>query len=194
MRISDGDAASGLRVLGRIRLSRVTEESTSVERQRELIQQWADSNDHAIVGWAEDLDVSGGVDPFDTPGLGPWLTDQEKIHQWDILCSWKLDRISRRAIPMHKVFGWLQENEKTLVCVSDNIDLSNWVGRMVASVIAGVAEGELEAIRERTRGSQKKLGRQVGGVAASLTTATSRRSGKTATATSWSLTNTLHRC
>lgn len=157
--------ATGLRVLGRIRLSRETVESTSAERQREIIGQWASANNHVIVGWAEDLDVSGSVDPFDTPSLGPWLREP-KIHEWDILCAWKLDRISRRAIPMNKIFGLCQppaKNEcaecfsKTLVCVSDNIDLSTWVGRMIANVIAGVAEGELEAIRERTRESQKKL-------------------------------------
>ncbi|AEJ93574.1 serine integrase [Mycobacterium phage Airmid] len=145
-----------MRVLGRIRLSRVMEESTSVERQREIIETWARQNDHEIIGWAEDLDVSGSVDPFETPALGPWLTDHRK-HEWDILVAWKLDRLSRRAIPMNKLFGWVMENDKTLVCVSENLDLSTWIGRMIANVIAGVAEGELEAIRERTKGSQKKL-------------------------------------
>ena len=61
-----------MRVLGRIRLSRMTEESTSAARQREIIEMRAKSNDHEIVGWAEDIDVSGSVDPFDTPQLGPW--------------------------------------------------------------------------------------------------------------------------
>jgi len=145
-----------MRVLGRIRLSRATEESTSPERQREIIQRWADDNEHTIIGWAEDLDISGSVDPFDTPALGPWLAD-ERLHEWDILCSWKLDRLARRAIPLHRLFGLCMDNDKTLVCIADNIDLSSWVGRLVASVIAGVAEGELEAIRERTRSSQKKL-------------------------------------
>jgi DNA invertase Pin-like site-specific DNA recombinase len=141
------------------------DESTSPQRQREIIEQWASVNDHEITGWAEDLDVSGSVDPFDAPALGPWLTDRRK-HEWDILCAWKLDRISRRAIPMNKVFGWMIENEKTLVCVSDNLDLSTWVGRMIANVIAGVAEGELEAISERTLASHRKLrelGRWPGG-------------------------------
>lgn len=153
-----------MRVLGRIRLSRLTDESTSAARQREIIEGWAKSNDHEIVGWAEDLDVSGSVDPFSAPALGPWLT--ERADEWDILCAWKLDRIGRRAIPLNRVFGWILENRKVLVCVSDNIDLSTWVGRLVANVIAGVAEGELEAIRERTKASRKKLlesGRWPGG-------------------------------
>ncbi|AEL17730.1 serine integrase [Mycobacterium phage Cuco] len=154
-----------MRVLGRIRLSRMMEESTSVERQREFIETWARQNDHEIVGWAEDLDVSGSVDPFDTQGLGPWLKEP-KLREWDILCAWKLDRLARRAVPLHKLFGMCQDEQKVLVCVSDNIDLSTWVGRLVASVIAGVAEGELEAIRERTLSSQRKLrelGRWAGG-------------------------------
>lgn len=153
------------RVLGRVRLSRSTEESTSPERQREIIEGWATANDHTVIGWAEDLDVSGSVDPFDTPALGGWLK-APKLHDWDILCAWKLDRISRRSIPMNKLFGWVIDNDKTLVCVSDNLDLGTWIGRMIANVIAGVAEGELEAIRERTKASHRKLrelGRWPGG-------------------------------
>lgn len=120
-----------LRVLGRVRLSRSTDESTSAERQREIIEQWAQLNDHEIVGWAEDIDVSGAVDPWDTPGLGPWL-DPVKAAEWDIICAWKLDRLSRRAVSMHKLFGWCEDQGKTLVCISDNIDLSTWVGRRPA--------------------------------------------------------------
>lgn len=152
-----------MRVLGRIRLSRLTDESTSAARQRDIIEGWAKSNDHEIVGWAEDLDVSGSVDPFNAPALGPWW---DRENEWDILCAWKLDRIGRRAIPLNRVFGWMLDHNKTLVCVSDNIDLSTWVGRLVANVIAGVAEGELEAIRERTKASRRKLlesGRWPGG-------------------------------
>ena len=55
-----------MRVLGRVRLSRFDTGSTSVERQRELVEQWAAANDHTIVGWAEDIDLSGSVDPFDS--------------------------------------------------------------------------------------------------------------------------------
>lgn len=152
-----------MRVLGRIRLSRLTEESTSAARQRELIEQWAVNNGHEVIGWAEDVDVSGSIDPFEAPALKEWWGRSD---EWDIMCAWKLDRIGRRAIPLNKVFGWMLDNNKTLVCVADQIDLSHWVGRLVANVVAGVAEGELEAIRERTKASRKKLledGRWPGG-------------------------------
>lgn len=154
-----------MRVLGRIRLSKLTENSSSIERQRQLIQNWADANDHTVVAWAEDIDVSGALSPFKTKSFGPYLT-KPLCDEWDIVCAWKLDRFARRSIELHRLFAWVQDNDKQLVCVSDNIDLSNWVGRLVASVIAGVAEGELEAIRLRakqTHSHNRKLGRWASG-------------------------------
>src|SRR5690625_2897854 len=144
-----------MRVLGRLRLSRSTDESTSIERQREIIEQWSNAQGHTVVGWAEDIDVSGAVDPFDTPQLGEWLND--RAPEWDILCAWKLDRLGRNAIQLNKLFAWCGEHDKTVVSCSESIDLGSWAGRMLASVIAGLAEGELEAIRERQTGSRRKL-------------------------------------
>lgn len=130
-----------------------------MERQREVIENWAKANEHEVVGWAEDLDVSGSMDPFETPGLGPWLN--HRAGDWDVLCAWKLDRLGRNAIQLSKLFGWSQDHGKTVVSCSESIDLGSWAGRMLASVIAGLAEGELEAIRERQRSSRSKL-RQLG--------------------------------
>ncbi|ORJ97764.1 recombinase family protein [Prescottella equi] len=148
-------ASPGLRVLGRLRLSRLTDESTSIERQRETIQRWAESQGHTVVGWAEDADVSGAVDPFDTPQLGQWLN--HRVEEYDVIAAWKLDRLGRNAIQLNKLFGWCLDHNKTLVSCSESIDLGSWAGRMLASVIAGLAEGELEAIRERAKGSRVKL-------------------------------------
>jgi site-specific DNA recombinase len=148
-----------MRVLGRVRISRATDESTSVERQREIIEAWAKANEHQIVGWAEDLDISGGIDPFDTPALGDWLTN--RADQFDICAAWKLDRLGRDSIRLNKLFGWAIDNGKTIVSCTEGIDLSTPVGRLIANVIAFLAEGERELIRERTKASQKKL-REVG--------------------------------
>jgi hypothetical protein len=65
--------------------------------------------------------------------------------------------LGRNAIQLSELFGWCQQHGKTLVSCSESIDLGTWAGRMLAGVIAGLAEGELEAIRERTRASRAKL-------------------------------------
>lgn len=150
-----------LRVLGRIRLSREAGETgTSIERQREAVEQWSAMHGHTIAGWAIDSGVSGSLDPFETPELGPWLAPA-RLKEWDALVAYRLDRLSRRVIPLNRLFGFVQEHGKTLASVSESLDLSTWIGRLVANVIAGVAEGELEAIRERNLSSQAKL-RQLG--------------------------------
>lgn len=148
-----------MRVLGRLRLSVSTDESTSIERQREVIEQWSQLNGHTVVGWAEDVDVSGALDPFETPQLGEWL--DHRAPEWDILVVWKLDRLSRNAIKLNKLFGWCLDHGKTVVSTTESIDLSTPVGRLIANVIAFLAEGELEAIKERARSSRRKL-REIG--------------------------------
>ncbi|GAB2709637.1 recombinase family protein [Nocardia thraciensis] len=156
---------AGQRVLGRIRLSRFTDESTSPERQQDIIKAYAKANDDQVIGWAVDIDVSRTVDPFNTPELGKWLKE-DRAAEWDKIAGWKLDRIATGSIYLNKMIGWCQENNKTLVSVTENFDLSHWVGRMIANVIAGMAEGELEAITERIQFSRKKLlevGRWPGG-------------------------------
>ena len=161
---TDEKKPTGLRVLGRLRISRTRLESTSIESQRQIVQQWADANSHRVIGWAIDEEVSGSVDAFDAPELGPWL--RERSHEFDVVCSRKLDRLGRNSIQLNKLFGWCNDHDKALVCVSDNIDLSTWVGRLIANVIAGLAEGELEQIRERVLSSKRKLredGRWTGG-------------------------------
>lgn len=86
-----------MRLFPVIRLSLVTENTTSPERQLEKIAQFAQLGDHVLVPVTDadyDLDVSGTVSPFDRSGLGPWLRE-DRLELWDALCAATLDRISR---------------------------------------------------------------------------------------------------
>src|SRR4029077_13070407 len=87
--------------------------------------------------------------------LGDWLNN--RADRFDVIAAWKLDRISRNSIRLNKLFGWCLDHDKTVVSTSEGIDLSTPVGRLIANVIAFLAEGELEAIRERTISSRRKL-------------------------------------
>jgi DNA invertase Pin-like site-specific DNA recombinase len=82
--------------------------------------------------------------------------------QIDTVVVWKLDRISRRQ---HEGIGLLAdwcERGIRVVVVTQQIDLSGAVGRMVASVLFGLAEIELEYRRERqTAGIAVAKGRGV---------------------------------
>ena len=157
-----------LRVLGRVRLSRDTDASTSVERQRADIEDWARRNDGEVIGWAEDVDVSGSVDPFATPDLGPWLR-APRMNDWDVMAAWKWDRVSRGGQrPKQKLIDWMEDHGKFLVTIVDRIDTrsKDFVTEMQLTFTAESARSERQAISDRQTSSQKhlrKLGRYSGG-------------------------------
>ncbi|MEV6561923.1 recombinase family protein [Nocardia sp. NPDC051756] len=103
-----------------------------------------------------------------------------------------MDRLGRNAIQLNKLFGWCIDHEKTLVSCSESIDLGTWAGRMLASVIAGLAEGELKQSRSVSAGRARGfVPRRVGPVAR-LHSATSRRSSQMERAGDWRSTQSPH--
>ncbi|MER6346620.1 recombinase family protein [Streptomyces sp. NPDC001595] len=155
------------RVLGAVRLSILKDDTTSPEKQRQAVEHWAagPAVDGRIAGWAEDLDVSGAMHPFKRPGLGPWFN--ERADDWDVLAVWKLDRLSRKAGHFAEVFEWCQKHGKTIVSVTEGIDMSTPMGKMFAQIIAAFAEGELDTIRARAlsgSAARKSKGVWIGGV------------------------------
>ncbi|MFC9289163.1 recombinase family protein [Streptomyces sp. NPDC057052] len=148
--------APAKRVLAVIRLSNETDESTSPDRQRALIANWAEASGHVLVGEAEDLDISGGMRPFERPSLGEWLKSPDR---YDVLACWKLDRLTRRSSHFAEILAWCQQRGKTIVSVTEGFDISTSMGKMFAQIIAAFAEGELDVITERVRASHEKLRR-----------------------------------
>jgi DNA invertase Pin-like site-specific DNA recombinase len=145
------------RVLGVVRLSVDKDETTSPERQREHVQHWADGPSimGTVVGWAEDLDVSGGMNPFKRPQLGPWLT--KRVDEFDVIAVWKLDRLTRRSRHFAELVDWCEENGKFIISTTEGFDLSTSMGKMFARIIAAFAEGEWDTIRARSMDASRKL-------------------------------------
>src|SRR5690606_3727937 len=94
------------RVLGYVRLSRLTSETTSPARQREVIERWVKHEGHDLIDIVSDLDVSGAKSPLERPELGPRLTTADGF---DILAAAKLDRLSRSAADVHDLLRWADE-------------------------------------------------------------------------------------
>lgn len=146
-----------VRALGSARLSRKTDESTSIERQTEQITLTARIRGDELITITTDTDVSGGISPFLREGLGPWLTDPEKISQWDVLIVGKLDRLTRSLRDFDDLVKWCDAHKKTLVSVSESLDLSTSTGRFSATMLAMFAQFERERIAERRREAAVKI-------------------------------------
>jgi DNA invertase Pin-like site-specific DNA recombinase len=139
------------------RLSHKTDESTSIERQTEQGTLTAQIRGDKVIHITEDTDISGSVSPFLRDGLGPWLTEQNKIDQWDVLIVSKVDRLTRSLSDFDDLVAWLDRNGKTLVSVSESLDLSTSTGRMFANLLAMFAQFERERMSERRRDAAVKI-------------------------------------
>src|SRR4030081_3796856 len=100
------------RVAGVIRLSDLTDATTSPERQRESVTYAAKARGAEIVMWAEDLDVSASkTSPFERPSLRRVLDNPD---DWDTLLFWRLDRFVRNAVQFNDMIKWCLAKGKNL--------------------------------------------------------------------------------
>ncbi|OIV36104.1 recombinase family protein [Mangrovactinospora gilvigrisea] len=136
------------RALLSVRLSVLTDETTSPVRQE--LDLWRNACDSGlrVVGVARDLNVSATkIPPWKRKELGDWLNNRSP--EFDILLFWKLDRFVRRIIDLQVVIEWCQKYAKNLKSLHDPIDLSTTMGKTIVSLIAGMAE--IEAANTSTR-------------------------------------------
>jgi site-specific DNA recombinase len=153
-----------LRILGVIRLSHETDVTTSPERQKEAIELHAERHGHEIIGWAIDLDLSGGVDPFERKELGDWLNN--RADEFDAMCAWVIDRYSRSIPQWANFLKWSETHNKPFMTSDDVLDTSTVNGKMMAFVFVMCAQWEREMASLRAKSKNDKArrdGRYAGG-------------------------------
>lgn len=97
-----------------------------------------------------------------------WLKLQAAIDRNEVskVACWRLDRLGRTAKGLTALFADLAERKIPLISLKDGIDLSTPSGRMLANVLASVAQFETELRAERVRAGQaaaKAAGKSIGG-------------------------------
>ncbi|RPF34133.1 DNA invertase Pin-like site-specific DNA recombinase [Streptomyces sp. TLI_185] len=96
-----------------MRLSNVTEVTTSPGRQRACIQQCTQQLGFTLIAEAEDLGVSARkTSPFERPSLSPWL---QRPDDYDAIVWSHVDRAVRSVAHMSELIEWGQQLAKTLV-------------------------------------------------------------------------------
>lgn len=93
-----------------------------------------------------DHGISGSV--IQRKGLKALLDD---LKTGDTLVVWKLDRLSRSTLHLLKLLDELGQRGVHFQAITQSIDTSNAVGRMIFGQLAVFAEFEREQIRERTK-------------------------------------------
>jgi DNA invertase Pin-like site-specific DNA recombinase len=90
--------------------------------------------------------ISGATRGDDRPGFAECLT---YLREGDTLVVWKLDRLGRSMSDVVNTMDGLRKRGITVRSISDGIDTATSAGRMIAGVLASLAEYERESIRER---------------------------------------------
>ncbi|WP_170220892.1 recombinase family protein [Amycolatopsis cihanbeyliensis] len=144
------DTSKPLRALIAVRLSRLSDDTTSPERQLKECEQHVAAKGWTVAGVAEDLDVSARTTaPFDRAELGKWL--RNRAHEFDVIVFWRLDRIVRSVADLNDLLSWGKQHGKHFASATEeHFDTSTPIGYIIAILIAWVAEMESQATSERT--------------------------------------------
>src|SRR5258708_24800089 len=139
-------------------------ETTSPDRQEEIITTAAAAQGSEIIGWARDLDVSASkVHPMERPELTAWLARPD---EFDEIIFWRLDRLIRKVSDFADMIRWAEEHGKGLRSATEPIDLRSPFGKLMAYIVAVFAEIESINTSERVTGTHdylRRVGRWGGG-------------------------------
>ncbi|MFI8810265.1 MULTISPECIES: recombinase family protein [unclassified Streptomyces] len=163
--------AATLRGVRCVRLSVLTDETTSPERQREADDKIAaelniDFGSGDALREAIDLDVSASkVAPFDRPQLGGWLA---RPNDYDVLVWWRFDRAIRSMADMHDLAKWAKQHRKMLVfaegigggkLVFDFRNPMDPMAEFQMMMLAFAAQVESQSIKDRVTGAMAAIRR-----------------------------------
>lgn len=172
----EGDPLAGtvytetLRGVRCVRLSVLTDETTSPDRQREADDQAAAAHNISFgegdeVREAVDLDVSASkISPFDRPALGSWLARPD---EFDALVWWRFDRAIRSMADMHELAKWARTHRKVLVfaegiggggrMVFDFRNPMDPMAELQLTMFAFAAQVEAQSISDRVTGAMAAI-------------------------------------
>ena len=151
-----------MRAIGYARVSTNGQEY-GLEAQESRISEWAQEGGHELIGIESDR--ASGRSTRRRPGLDRCLA--ELRNGADVLVVAKLDRLSRSALDFAKLVEQSQREGWSLAVLDIGVDMTTPNGRLVAGILAQVAQWERELIGARTKdalaeakGAGVRLGRR----------------------------------
>ena len=137
---------------------RVSSNRQIAENQRPDLERFAAGKTH--VKWHEETCSAR------TQDRPVWNEVDRLLVRGDALATWRLDRLGRSTRALCQLFAEFQERGINLISLREGIDLQTTTGRLIAHILASLAEYENELRRERIiAGMQraKRQGQSVGG-------------------------------
>lgn len=128
---------------------RVSSKNQDTRSQEPDLKRWAAAQD-VPVRWYRDK-FTGKT--MNRPGWNDLEADI-RAGKVSMVVVWRLDRVGRTAKGVSALFQDLQDRKVGLVSIREGLDLSTPAGRLMAHILASVAQYETEVRGERVRAGQ----------------------------------------
>ncbi len=154
------------RVIGYARVStqQQADEGHSIEAQTAQLKAYAEAFNLELV--AIEVDAGESAGSLDRPGLTAALGYLDRFEASALLVV-KLDRLTRSVRDFCSLIDtYFKDGDNVLMSISESVNTSNAMGRMVLTILMSVAAWEREAAAERTatvKAHMKASGEYVGG-------------------------------
>ena len=140
---------------------RVSGKGQDTASQEPDLDRWAAAQSDPVVVHRDK--ITGKT--MDRPGWAK-LESAMRMGKVSAVVVWRIDRLGRTAARLTALFEELRERKVNLVSLRDGLDLSTPAGRLMANVLASVAQYETEIRGERVAAGQAKAradGKRLGG-------------------------------
>ena len=144
-----------------IRLSKSADPaSTSIERQREIIEDYTQSQGMDLVGVAEDKATSAfKIPPDRRKFLRQWL--DERSDDFDAIVYWRQDRLVRRTFDFVGIVKWCRDKGKKLYSATEGLgDVTQHAGMLIGLITAWKDEGSSLDTSARVTQTNVKLAKE----------------------------------
>ena len=121
----------------------------SIDEQKRLLEEWCKANDYIIYKCYSDRGISG-KNIKDRPALKELLSDA-KAGKFDMVISWKMNRVSRKLEDVLKIVNILEENNITFKSYSEPFETDTPAGRMQFQMMALIGEFERGTISQNIK-------------------------------------------
>ncbi|WP_432015827.1 recombinase family protein [Streptomyces hydrogenans] len=135
-----------MRIAIYLRLSRESDDSASLATQREAARRWLVANGYNPADAIEYPDAGvSGAKPLEAREQMSALMAARP----DLVIAWKLDRYARSVSEFLRLIAWGEHYGVKIATTDGTINTLTPTGRMVAVVLAALAEWEREMIKDR---------------------------------------------
>ncbi|MDY4419694.1 recombinase family protein [Clostridium perfringens] len=125
------------------------ENGYSIDEQERLLEEWCKKMGYVIYKCYSDRGISG-KNIKDRPALKELLSDA-KAGKFDMVISWKINRVSRKLEDVLKIVNILEKNNITFKSYSEPFETDTPAGRMQFQMMALIGEFERGTIAQNVK-------------------------------------------